>query len=89
VLYQLGEETNEKSEGLISKLQNPESGIKKLSAFAFMVFVLLYTPCIVSVIAIKREIGFRWMWFAVAYQFILAWVASFIVYQGGKILGLG
>jgi ferrous iron transport protein B len=89
VLYQLGDDINEQSESLIKKLQNPKSGINKLTAYAFMVFVLLYTPCIVSIITIKREIGLKWMWFAILFQMVLAWTAAFIVYHGGRILGLG
>lgn len=89
VLYQLGEEINEESNSLIAALQDPDKGITPLVAYAFMVFVLLYTPCIVSVLAMRREIGLRWMWFAVVFQLILAWLAAFIIYQGGRLLGLG
>jgi ferrous iron transport protein B len=60
-----------------------------LSAYAFMVFVLLYMPCMVVAIAIKQEFG-SWKWFglAVAYQTTLAWISAFIIYQGGKLVGL-
>jgi len=61
-----------------------------LTAYAFMVFVLLYMPCVVVAIAMRQEFG-SWKWFGVAfaYQSILAWGAAFIVYQGGTLLGLG
>lgn len=61
-----------------------------LSAYSFMVFVLLYMPCVVVAIAMRQEFG-SWKWFGVAflYQSILAWGAAFIVYQGGTLLGLG
>jgi ferrous iron transport protein B len=61
-----------------------------LSAYAFMVFVLLYMPCMVVAAAMRQEFG-SWRWFgvAVAYQTALAWVAAFVVYQGGRLLGLG
>jgi ferrous iron transport protein B len=88
VLYQIGDDTKNQTSNLTKKLQDPESGVSGLSAFAFMIFVLLYTPCIVSVIAIKKEIGVRWMWFAIIFQLVLAWLAAFVVYQGGLILGL-
>ena len=58
-----------------------------LGGFAFMLFVLLYTPCIVAVIAIKREVGAKWAAFSVGYQFVLAWLVSFGVYQIGSLLG--
>ena len=60
-----------------------------LAAFAFMVFVLLYTPCVVSLVAERHELGAKWMWFSVIGQFGLAWLAAFVVFQGGKLLGLG
>ncbi|OGP19026.1 MAG: ferrous iron transport protein B [Deltaproteobacteria bacterium GWA2_65_63] len=61
-----------------------------LSAYAFMAFVLLYMPCVVAAAAFKHEFG-TWKWFGVAfvYQTILAWSVAFIVYQGGKLFGIG
>ncbi len=61
-----------------------------LSAYSFMVFVLLYSPCIVTAIAMKHEFG-SWKWFGIAfgYEFALAWVAAFVIYQGGTLLGFG
>ena len=88
VLYHLGGDIEGSSETLIEKLRSPDSGISRIAAFAFMVFVLLYTPCLVTVITVKREIGWRWMWFSIVFQSLVAWVLSLIVYQGGKMLGL-
>ncbi|QEM67138.1 ferrous iron transport protein B [Geobacter sp. FeAm09] len=61
-----------------------------LSAYAFMVFVLLYMPCVVVAIAMRQEFG-SWKWFGVAfvYQSALAWGMALIVYQGGRLLGWG
>jgi ferrous iron transport protein B len=61
-----------------------------LSAYAFMVFVLLSMPCVVVAIAMRQEFG-SWKWFGVAfaYQSALAWGAAFVIYQGGRLLGLG
>lgn len=61
-----------------------------LSAYAFMAFVLLYMPCMVAAAAFKHEFG-TWKWFGVAfaYQTILAWGMAFLVFQGGKLLGIG
>jgi ferrous iron transport protein B len=61
----------------------------KLAALAFNVFVLLYVPCMVAVAAMRQEFGNRWMWYQIAYTSVLAWVAAVIVYQGGRLLGLG
>ncbi|NTW02423.1 MAG: ferrous iron transporter B, partial [Oscillochloris sp.] len=60
-----------------------------LAALAFMVFVLLYTPCMVSVAAARHEFGIRWMWISVIGQFVVAWAAALLVFQGGLLLGLG
>ncbi|MEW6003169.1 MAG: ferrous iron transport protein B [Nitrospirota bacterium] len=61
-----------------------------LAAYAFITFVLLYMPCVVVAIAMRQEFG-TWKWFGIAfaYQMVLAWVVAFVIYQGGKVLGLG
>jgi len=87
VLYQVGEE--EEGTSLQQALRSPSSGVTPLSAFAFLVFVLLYTPCIAAVVALKREVGIRWMWFSIFYQTGLAWLLSFGVYRVGVLFGLG
>ena len=57
-------------------------------AYTFMLFVLLYFPCIATLIAIGREAGhWRWGIFAAVYSCTLAWVACFIVYQISLLLG--
>jgi ferrous iron transport protein B len=61
-----------------------------LAAYAFIVFVLLYMPCVVAAVAMVQEFG-TWKWYGIAfaYQMILAWGMACLVYQGGKLLGLG
>ncbi len=79
----------EKAERSTLKME-VQKAFDPLSAYAFMLFVLLYMPCMVVAIAMRQEFG-SWKWFGVAfvYQTILAWGAAFIVYQGGRLLGLG
>lgn len=61
-----------------------------LQAYSFMVFVLLYMPCIVTGIAIRHEFGsWKLFYISIAYGLTLAWTSSFIIFQGGKLLGLG
>lgn len=60
-----------------------------LSAAALLVFVLLYVPCVATLGAIKQEFGTSWAWTSAIYQTMVAWIAAFIVYQGGTLLGLG
>ena len=54
--------------------------LDSLTAFAYLVFVLLYFPCIATLSAIKSETGsWRWAAFAAAYTTLIAWVVSEIV----------
>ncbi len=68
--------------------EESSGGHGALAAVAFMVFILLYTPCMAAVAAIRHEIGTRWMWFSVVVQTALAWVMAVAVFQGGRLLGL-
>jgi ferrous iron transport protein B len=88
VLYRVEGEESGGGRSLSQALRDPSSGITPLAAFAFMVFVLLYTPCVVTVIAVRREVGTLWMWFSIGYQLVLAWLVSFGIYQIGTLLSL-
>lgn len=55
-----------------------------LSAYSFLVFVLLYTPCVSVIGAMKKEYGSKLTLFSVSYQLVLAWIASFLVFNIGK-----
>jgi ferrous iron transport protein B len=46
-----------------------------------MLFILIYAPCVAALAAIAREIGLRWMLFAITYLTVLAWVISTAYYQ--------
>lgn len=64
-----------------------EAGITPLSSFAYLLFVLLYFPCIATIIAIKNEAGsWKWALFAAGYTTLLAWVVSMLVFQIGGLL---
>jgi ferrous iron transport protein B len=58
-----------------------------LEALSFMVFALLYTPCLATLAVIKEEAGTRWALFSVLYSVFVAWTASFIIYTAGTLLG--
>jgi ferrous iron transport protein B len=60
-----------------------------LSAAALLVFVLLYVPCVATLGAIKHEFGTSWAITSAIYQTAVAWIAALIVYEGGRLLGLG
>jgi ferrous iron transport protein B len=58
----------------------------QLSAYAFMVFVLLYTPCVATIGVIKRETNsWKWTFFSLGYQIAVAWIVSFAIYSVGRI----
>ena len=58
--------------------------ITPLVAYGYMVFILLYFPCVATLAAIRQEAGgWKWAAFAAAYTTILAWIMSFTVYQIG------
>ncbi|WP_072306455.1 ferrous iron transport protein B [Selenomonas ruminantium] len=64
------------------------SSFTALSAFAFMIFSQLYTPCVTALGTIKKEAGgWKWMGFSAVYMFVIAWVVSLLVYQIGRLLG--
>ena len=59
-----------------------------LSALAFMIFTQLYSPCVTALGTIKKETqSWKWMAFAFFYTCTVAWIASLVVYQGGRLLG--
>jgi len=79
-------EEKEETAGLKSVLAKT---FTPLSAYAFMAFVLLYLPCFIVLIAMRHEFGtWKWAGVTVAYQTVLAWVVAFLIYQGGRLLGL-
>ncbi|MGN0032775.1 MAG: ferrous iron transport protein B [Candidatus Limimorpha sp.] len=57
-----------------------------VKAFGFMVFVLLCTPCIAALAAIKREAGLKWALFSAVYTTGLAWVVSCLIFQIGSLI---
>ncbi len=87
------EEAEEEPSALMSAIKNgfesSSGGHGALAALAFMVFVLIYTPCMVAVAAERQELGMNWTWVSVFGQLALAWLMALIVFQGGKLLGLG
>ena len=61
------------------------AGFTPLTAFSFMLFVLLYFPCVATIATLRREAGRVWAWFTVVHSLVLAWLVAFIVYQIGMI----
>lgn len=95
VLYQTSD-AEEEHQPLIEKLRNEKytSGSRAgqnvftpVVAFAFLIFVLIYFPCVAVVAAVKKETGgWRWALFLVVYTTTLAYILSFLVYRIGNLL---
>ena len=64
-----------------------KEGITPLTAYAYLIFILLYFPCIATIAAIKNETGsWRWAAFAAAYTTVVAWIISALVSTIGSAL---
>lgn len=57
-----------------------------LVVYAFMVFILLYVPCVATIAAMKKEAGWQWAIFGIVYNTAIAWLAAFLIYQIGSLL---
>jgi ferrous iron transport protein B len=69
--------------------EESSGGHGALAGLAFMVFVLIYTPCMAAVAAIRHEVGPRWMWTSIIGQSLLAWIMAVAVFQVGLLVGAG
>lgn len=59
-----------------------------LSSISFMAFILLYIPCLATVGVIKKETAsWKWTFFSMGYSLVLAYFVSFVIFQGGRLLG--
>ena len=73
--------------GILYPADTALSAFTPVTAYAFMVFVLLYFPCIATITTLQKEIGAKWAWFSVAQSMILAWLLSFVIHQVGTWIG--
>jgi ferrous iron transport protein B len=82
VLYQA--EGEGESNSLQTKLKE-QGNISPLVAYGFMLFVLIYFPCIAVIAAIKKESDLKWAVFTMIYTTAIAWVVAFLTYQIGSL----
>lgn len=60
-----------------------------ISAYAFLVFILLYTPCISTIGTMQKEYGTKLTLFSVFFQLVVAWIAAFLVFNlGGFVINV-
>jgi len=71
----------------IGVLYGGEYNFTALEAYAFLLFVLIYFPCLATIVAIRHESGsWKWALFTAAYTTLLAWIISAVFYQVGSLL---
>lgn len=97
VLYQADMHADENSAPLQVKIkeQQHHTGTLKgqqvftpLVSYAFMLFVLIYFPCVAVIAAIRKEANMGWAVFTMIYTTAMAWLIAFATYQIGSLLGL-
>ncbi|MBP8129427.1 MAG: ferrous iron transport protein B [Candidatus Hydrogenedentes bacterium] len=87
--YSMGDVDPENAQPLAERLRYAPDWTP-LKAFALMIFVMIYAPCLATVAVITRESGsWKWALFATAYSTAIAFVLALLIYQIGGWLGLG
>jgi ferrous iron transport protein B len=95
IVYSVGGDADEANPDLRQALRNERHSDGRpayppLVGFALMIFFALACQCMSTLAVVKRETGgYRWPLFLFAYMTVLAWAVTFVVYQGGRLLGLG
>ena len=94
VLYHADMDASEESETLKNNIkeQKHHTGVLKgqkvftpLASIAFMLFILIYFPCVAVIAAIKKEANWGWAIFTMVYTTALAWLVAFATYQIGSL----
>jgi ferrous iron transport protein B len=94
IIYNVGKDEDAKSDSLVkavreAKRPDGSPAWTPLVALTMMVFFVLACQCMSTVAIVRRETNsWRWPLFMVAYMTVLAYVASFLTYQGGRLLGV-
>ncbi len=95
VLYHADGEADENSSALKESLKTQvwTSGELKgqpvftpLVAYGYLIFILLYFPCVAALSAVFREAGLKWATFSILYNTGVAWIAAFLIFQIGSLL---
>ncbi len=89
-IYSLGEVDVDHPDSLKTALQK-DPAWNPLKAISFLMFCLIYLPCVVAMSVFYRESGSsaKWTLFLIFWTTTMAWIFSFVVYQVGQILGFG
>lgn len=87
IVYSMGKEADEGSEALRDRLR---ANYTPLVAFCIMLFCLISAPCMATIAVTRRESNsWRWALFQLAGLTVMAWILTVIVFQAGRVLGIG
>ncbi len=86
--YSLSDVNEEETAPLADKLKN-DPAWNPLQAFTLIIFIMLYVPCVATVVAIRKESSWKWAGFSIFFNLMVAYGVSLIIRQGGAFLGLG
>lgn len=86
--YSLEEAPTPEQGSLAKRLRNNPAW-NPLRAFTLILFTMLYVPCFVTVVSIRRESSWKWAGFSIAFNLVIAYTVTFVVYQTGLALGIG
>jgi ferrous iron transport protein B len=93
IVYNVGQDSNNKSSSLVDTLRNARRSDGSriwtpLTGISLMIFFLLACQCMSTVAVVRRETNsWRWPVFMVSYMMVLAYIASLLTFQGGRLLG--
>jgi len=87
IVYSVGKEANEESSELRDQLR---ANYTPLVAFCIMLFCLVSAPCMATIAVTRRESNsWKWALFQLAGLTVMAWILTVIVFQAGRVLGIG
>jgi ferrous iron transport protein B len=86
--YSLGE-LEEEERGSLSEKLKKDPAWSPLLGFTLIVFTMIYVPCFVTVISIRKESSWKWAGFSIVFNLLMAYVVGLAIYQIGKTLGIG
>ncbi len=86
--YSLGQ-INPTETGSLSRRLKNDPHWNPLSAFTLIVFIILYVPCFVTLISIRRESSWAWAGFSIFFNLFVAYSVALVINQGGRALGIG
>lgn len=79
--HHFAEEVNAETDHNLPQRLRQSGDFTPASAMAFLVFILIYFPCIATIVAIAKEIGWRWATASIIYNTLLAWIVAYGTYH--------